>query len=183
MTRKTPQQSISGFQLPSIDGKHFDLQQLQGQRYLLSFFRFAGCPFCNLRVHQLIQNWDQFGDNFTVVGIFDASLENLQRNLSKHRTPFTLLADQKNKVYKEYGVERSVGGVFKGMLKYFPQLLYSMFIKGNLPTNFGGNLLTMPANFLVNERGIIEVAHYGKDEFDHLPFKQVMAFSKEELGN
>jgi hypothetical protein len=32
--------------LDGIDGKIFDSTELNGRRYLLSFFRFASCPFC-----------------------------------------------------------------------------------------------------------------------------------------
>jgi len=57
-------------------------------------------------------------------------------------------------------------------------MLYSMFIKGCFLTNIGGNLLTMPASFLVNKQGVIETVCYGKDEFDHIPFEQVLTFAK-----
>ena len=61
------------------------------------------------------------------------------------------------------------------MVFSFPQMLYSMFIKGNFLTNIGGNMLTMPASFLVNEQGVIETVYYGKDEFDHISFEQVFS--------
>ncbi len=40
------------FSLPSLDGNVFNLGMLRGRRTLLSFFRHAGCPMCNLRVHE-----------------------------------------------------------------------------------------------------------------------------------
>jgi hypothetical protein len=50
-------------------------------------------------------------------------------------------------------------------------------LKGYLPTTVKGSLTTMPADFLVDKEGVIQVAHYGNDEGDHLPFEQVKAFS------
>jgi hypothetical protein len=38
-------------------------------------------------------------------------------------------------------------------------------------------MITMPADFLINEQGIIETAFYGQDEGDHLPFGIVKDFS------
>ena len=169
---------VKNIKLPNLDGEQFNLESLQGKKFLITFFRFAGCPFCNLRVNQLIQKKASLGDDFHIVGIFDASLKNLQKNLSKHNAPFTLLSDEKNEAYKIYGIERSIFGVIKGMVFSFPQMLYSMFIKGNFLTNIGGNMLTMPASFLVNEQGVIETVYYGKDEFDHISFEQVLAFAK-----
>jgi len=57
-----------------------------------------------------------------------------------------------------------------------PTLLKGMF-KGFIPLVFKGSLTTMPADFLIDREGIIRVAHYGRDEADHLPFDQVKEFS------
>ena len=42
---------IIGLNLPNIDGSQFTLDQVKGKRYMLSFMRFAACPFCQLRIH------------------------------------------------------------------------------------------------------------------------------------
>lgn len=54
-----------------------------------------------------------------------------------------------------------------------PALDGSMFELDSLK----GSLTTMPADFLVDENGVIRTAYYGKDEGDHLPFEQARAFS------
>ena len=69
-------------------------------------------------------------------------------------------------------------GTLKGAVVKFPSVLYAMFVKGYFPSSIGGNMLTMPADFLVDEAGIIQLAHYGKDEGDHIPIEQVKQFSK-----
>jgi hypothetical protein len=38
-------------------------------------------------------------------------------------------------------------------------------------------MTTMPADFLIDRGGIIQVAHYGKDEGDRLSFDTVKQFS------
>ena len=172
--------SVTDLSLPAIDGKQFDINELRGKRYLLSFFRFASCPFCNLRVHELVTRFDEFGDNFTAVAIFDSSLENLQRHAGKHQAPFPILADKENVYYREYGIEHSVLGVFKGMIMRMPTLLKGMFIKGYVPLVIKGSMTTMPADLLVDEDGVVQVAHYGKDEGDHLPFDEIKQFSHEK---
>jgi len=163
-------------ELPSIDGTEFSSKNLQGKRYMLSFFRFASCPFCNLRVHELVQKFNEFGDNFTIIAIFDSPLVNLQKHAGKHKAPFQILADEKNIYYKKYAIERSHWGMLKGMIGRMPRLLKGMF-KGYIPWPMKGSLLTMPADFLVDERGIIQTAYYGKDEGDHLPLELIKNFS------
>jgi peroxiredoxin len=104
-------------------------------------------------------------------------MENLRKHAEKHQAPFPILADEKNVFYKEYGIEHSVAGMFMGMLGRMPALLRAMFVKGYLPLVIKGSLTIMPADFLVDEDGVIQNAYYGKDEGDHLPFEQVKAFS------
>jgi peroxiredoxin len=104
-------------------------------------------------------------------------MENLRKHAEKHQAPFPILADEKNVFYKEYGIEHSVAGMFMGMLGRMPALLRAMFVKGYLPLVIKGSLTTMPADFLVDENGVIQTAYYGKDEGDHLPFERVKAFS------
>lgn len=175
--RKTTGEHIEDIRLPAIDGSPFTLDQLAGKRFLLSFFRFAACPFCNLRVHELSTRFKEFGEGFTVVAIFDSSPANLRRHAARHHAPFPILADEHNTCYRQFGVERSIAGTLKGAAIHMPSVLKSVFIKGFWPTSFGGNVTTMPANFLVDENRIIQVAHYGSDEADHLPFEQVQRFS------
>ncbi len=153
------------------------MDDLNGKRYMISFFRFASCPFCNLRVHELVTRFHEFGEGITIVLIFDSPLDNLQRHADKHKAPFPILADETNKYYKEYGVERSFVGMLKGLFGRLPTLLKGMFVKGYIPVVFKGSILTMPVDILVNENGVIETAYYGKDEGDHLPFEEIKAFS------
>ena len=175
--KKVKGDQISNIQLPDLDGSRFNLDSIKGKRYLLAFFRFPGCPFCNLRVHDLVRQYNSFGSNFTIVGIFDSTLKNLQRYATRHNAPFPILADEANIYYQEYGITRSLLGTIKGAVFRFPTVLYAMFAKGYMPTSFGGNIMTMPADFLVNEDGQIAVVHYGKDEGDHIPIELVRQFS------
>jgi len=177
--RKNTGQTIRDIRLPAIDGTDFQLDHIQGKRFMLSFFRFAACPFCNLRIHELTSHFDAFGENFSIVAIFDSSTENLQRHAQRHHAPFPILADEHNTYYREYGIERSLSGTLKGAALNIPSVLRALFIKGYWPTSFGGNVMTMPANFLIDEARVIRVAHYGKDEGDHLPIEVVKTFARD----
>ncbi|NIW80888.1 MAG: redoxin domain-containing protein [Calditrichae bacterium] len=162
--------------LPAIDGSTFDLESVKGKPFMLSFLRFASCPFCNLRVNELVKRFDEFGNDFTIIAVFDSPLENLIRHTGGHKAPFFILADEHNTYYREYGIERSILGVLIGMFLRMPTLFKAMF-KGYIPTTIKGSMTTMPADFLIDREGIIQVAYYGKDEGDHLPFDKVKEFS------
>jgi len=167
---------VSSIILPAIDGSKFNLKSLNGKRYMISFLRFASCPFCNLRINMLVNRIDELGGNFTIVAIFDSPLGNLQKHTEKHKAPFPILADRQNTYYEAYGIEHSLWGMLKGMIGRFPTLMKGMF-KGYLPLIFKGSLITMPADILVDENGTIQTAYYGTDEGDHLDFEKVKAFA------
>ncbi|MCJ8319388.1 MAG: redoxin domain-containing protein [Colwellia sp.] len=176
--------TVTNIILPAIDGAIFDLHSIKGKPFMLSFFRFASCPFCNLRLHQLVKRFDEFGDDFTIVAIFDSPLNNLVQHAKDHHAPFIILADEDNQYYREYGIEYSILGVIKGMTFRLPTLLKGLLkgigkglVKGYNPLRFKGRITTMPADLLVDKDGIVVKAYYGKDEGDHLAFEDVKAFS------
>ncbi len=167
---------IIPIRLPAIDGTDFDSAALNGKRYLLSFFRFATCPFCNLRLHRLIEARDSFGPDFKIVTIFESPLGHLQKYAGRQRAPFPILADPQWEYYRKYGIRHSLGGMFKGMLMRFPTLMKGMFA-GYIPLPVRGSLLTMPADFLIDENGTVQTAYYASDEGDHLALETIREFA------
>lgn len=102
--------------------------------------------------------------------------DNLTKHTEGHKAPFFILADEENKYYREYGIEHSVFGMLKGMVLRMPTLLKGMF-QGYIPTTIKGSITTMPADFLIDREGVVQVVHYGKDEGDHLSFEKIKEFS------
>jgi peroxiredoxin Q/BCP len=168
---------IGELTLPNIDGSEFNIESVRGKRFLLSFYRFASCPFCNLRIHQLVNKYNELPDDFDMVAIFDSPLDNLQRFTEGHHAPFPILADEANTYYRKFGVQRSLLGVLKGAVLRMPTVMYAMFGKGYIPWAVKGSMTTMPLDILVDESGIVQFAYYGKDEGDHMPFDQIKAFA------
>lgn len=169
-------QTIPQITLPAIDGTQFDSASLQGKRYLITFFRFASCPFCNFRVAQLVQLKSRLGDRLEVVAIFEASLGHLKKQASRHLAGFPILADERRQYYKAFGVRKSFVGMLKGMLFRFPTVLKSMS-RGFLPHELSSRMFTMPLSLLVDEQGIIQTIYHGRDDGDHLPLEIIEAFA------
>ncbi len=169
---------ITELNLPAVDGIQFNLEQVQGKRFMVSFMRFAACPFCQLRIHQLQSRWQELDENFTVIAVFDSSLKNLQKHAEKHEVPFFILADESGKYYRQFAIKHSVLGMLKGMMLKMPTLLYAMFVKRYFPSSINGSMTTLPADFLVDEKGVIVTIYHGKDSGDHMPFEQLKEFSR-----
>ena len=171
-----PGDPVIHLQLPALDDTIFNTETLHGRRYLLSFFRFAGCPFCNIRMHELVTRYNELPDGFTIVAVFDAPLDDLKRHEARHSAGFPVLADGANTYYKQYSIDRSVLGMLKGAVVRFPALVQAL-LRGYFPTTIKGKLHTLPADFLVDEKGRIQIAHYGRDLGDHMSFEKVKAFA------
>jgi thioredoxin-dependent peroxiredoxin len=175
--RLKPGDSAPSVRLPNLDGVDFDTADLSGEPYLISFYRFASCPFCNLRVRELASRKGELPDRFGMVAVFAASLEELTRHVAPDEAPFPVLADREGIAYESYHIEHSVIGVLKGMMTRMPTLMRGMARHG-LPNMSEGGMTIMPADFLVDGQGVIHTAYYGRDEGDHISFDAIKTFSR-----
>ncbi len=63
---------LDNITLPSLNDSIFELKSTKGKKILLTFYRFAACPMCNLRINELKKNYTSFGSNFMHVAIFNS---------------------------------------------------------------------------------------------------------------
>ncbi|MGJ8678825.1 redoxin domain-containing protein [Paraglaciecola sp.] len=169
-------QTIPNIQLPAIDGSNFDNQSLAGKRYLITFFRFATCPFCNMRVAELVRIKKDLGEAFEVVAIFEAELSHLKKYASKHLAQFPILADEDRLYYQSFGVKKSFLGMLKGMVFRFGTVLKGL-LAGYIPREVSSRMFIMPLSILVDEQGVVREVYHGKDEGDHMPLEQIKTFA------
>ena len=164
--------------LPKADGSIFNLSETKGKKVLLTFYRIAGCSFCNLRIHEFIKRYSEFGKNFTHVGIFHSPTDNLQAYMKKHgNIPFTILADTDFKYFAKYEIERSVKKIFSAML-FKAHKIIPAIMNGFIPIKINGYLDIAVTDILINENGIVEEVHYAKKDIaDHFEFDKVKEFS------
>ena len=159
----------------AIDFEVFDFngkkQQLLGHGHpvLLSFFRHAGCPMCNLRTRELILAHDkmqQYG--LKVMAVFESPAKSIKRDVGRQNPPFPLIPDPQRLLYKLYGVTIS----WLGFVKIFavrPKHVYQAIFKNSFIPKFAEATPMMPADFLIDPNGTVRIAYYGTDIGDHLP--------------
>ena len=111
-----------------------------------------------------------------IIAIFDSPIDHLIRSTQKHNAPFEILADEKFKYFNIYGVEKSLWKFFVGSVLNFHRLIQAS-LKGFVPIQFKGSLLTVPVDILVNEKTIIEKVHYGRNTTDHMPIEDILSFA------
>ncbi len=158
-----------------------------GRKMLLSLFREATCPFCNVRVFELTHNYKHLPSRgLDIVAVFSSNQRDVLRFIARQQRPFRMVSDPERRVYEAFGVEASVWGGLKAMMTRTGALRRGMAlvgVKGLILHAMaamglrgqGGSL--MPADFLVDERGIIVETYYGVDAGDHIPISRVEQFA------
>ena len=96
------------FQVWDTEGNPIGLTQ-GNSRYFLSFHRFTTCPFCNLRTHELKNNYPLFREqDIEIISLWPSSRNALFHDVKeKLKIPFAMVTDEKMVLYNEYGVNDS----------------------------------------------------------------------------
>ena len=165
-------QPVKDFRTEDLLGNTVALQDFKGKRLMLSFYRYAACPLCNLRVHHLIQHHASFVErNLHLVAVFQSPKESILKYVGKQSIPFPVIADPERLLYQLYGVESSWSGFIKGSLRLAS--VSSALMKGFLPGKMEGIKSMVPADFLIGPDLSVQVAYYGSDIGDHLPIEKI----------
>ena len=110
------------------------LGDYRGRWLLLSFYRYASCPLCNLRVHDLSRRhtaWQTQG--MEMLAVFQSPPDKLRQYVGRQLTPFPLMPDPQQRLYTQYGVRHSWAGFLKAWLMRLPEIGKSVFAQGFLP--------------------------------------------------
>ena len=156
-----------------IQGNKIDLNDYKGQKVLLTFFRVASCPFCNMAVQELIRGHEALEKKgIKVIALFASPAEEILHYAGKQNPPITILADPDFKIYKKYGVQFSYGGMMKTIFN--PSSVFKAMKSGFFNMKSMTKRPIIPADFLIDENQIIVKAHYGKDFGDHIPVADLL---------
>jgi thioredoxin-dependent peroxiredoxin len=181
MARIADGEPARAFRTMDISGNVVDLTGYPDKHILLSFFRFASCPFCNLRVHRLIERYPAYHDaGLAVIAVFESPRETMLRYVAgRMDAPFPLIADPEDHLYRLYGLEKSWG---KFAMAYInPRVAATCardaaaagFGKGFWPGKIDAAPHRMPADFLIGPDMTVRKAWYGTYPGDHLPFETI----------
>ncbi|MDO8598664.1 MAG: thioredoxin-dependent thiol peroxidase [bacterium] len=93
------------FALPDQDGAMHRLSEVKGKWVLLYFYPKDMTPGCTVEACSIRDAWSDFqGGDVVVFGVSTDSSASHRKFADKYKLPFTLLADEKKEVVKQYGV-------------------------------------------------------------------------------
>ncbi|MBS1682980.1 MAG: redoxin domain-containing protein [Bacteroidetes bacterium] len=174
--------SAPAFNLTDIFDREIDLKNYKGKKVFIGFFRHAGCPFCNLRVHNLMKIREALSSmNMEMIFFFESKKELMLKSIFHQGvSPVPLIADPEKKWYYAYGIENSLLKTSMSHLTSFIQTAISAK-KKSLPIHrmaSGESFSTIPAEFLLDENLIIRKIHYAKNLNDRLSIDVILDFAK-----
>lgn len=163
------------FIVTDVNNNNVTLSKFKGKRVLLTFYRNVGCPVCNLRFHEL-SHYDSFfkANNVVLIAVYESSSENMLTYLANEEVYPHMIPDSSQLLYALYDLERSTGKMLKSMFKGAMgkmkkgRKLFKTEIKQD------GNANRIGAEFLIDENGIVSIAHYGSYIGDDLPIEQII---------
>ncbi|HEX8034797.1 MAG TPA: redoxin domain-containing protein [Ktedonobacterales bacterium] len=169
-------QMAPAFATYDLYGSPVALENYRGVNVLLSFYRFAVCPICNVRMHQLAQQAEAYQRRgLYFIACIESSNENAHYYLDRTNYPFPLIPNLGGSLYQAYGVGSSMFGLMKGMLTH--RQSYREASRLNLGgwnmRRMDGNVARMPADFLIGPDGRIRLAYYGQDHGDFLNLEEL----------
>ncbi len=164
------------FTVTGLSGKTISLKDFKDKKILLSFYRYASCPLCNLRISQLIQQYDDMKKKgLVIIAFFQSPKESMLEYVGKQDVPFSLVPDPKREIYKLYRIEKSW---FKYVIGGISWKMFKALRKGYKIKDQEGQQNIVPADFLI-ENMIIKKAYYGRSIADHISFKDIHQFLEE----
>jgi peroxiredoxin len=171
------------FNRKDIFGREINLENYRDKKLLIAFFRHAGCPFCNLRVHALTKVHQELKAKGLEMIFFFESKENvlLRSIFHKEVSPIPLISDPTKELYEKYGLESSPWKSAKSHISTFVQTAFRAKKQG-VPMHGmadGESINTIPAEFLVDKDLIIKKVHYSSSLTDRLDLKLIDQFAND----
>jgi peroxiredoxin Q/BCP len=170
------------FNLKDIFGRMIDLNGYRDKRVFIGFFRHAGCPFCNLRVHALTKAHEELKKKGLEMIFFFESKEHilLKSIFHKEVSPIPLIADPQKVWYNAYGLENSGLKSAVSHLTSFVQTAFKARSQG-LPIHMmadGESISTIPAEFLLEKDLIVKKVHYAQGLTDRISMDVIKEFAE-----
>jgi len=169
------------FNLKDIFGRDINLEEYKDKKVFLGFFRHAGCPFCNIRVHNLTKIHEEMKKNgLEMIFFFESPAQVMLRStFHQEVSPIPLISDPQKKVYAQYGLEESG---YKSGISHLTTFVQTAFKARSLgvPMHMmagGESIKTMPAEFLIDKGLIIHEVHYSESLTDRMNVDKIRKFS------
>jgi thioredoxin-dependent peroxiredoxin len=165
----------------SVSDQQIDLSRLRGKKVLIKFHRFSGCPVAQNQIHELIERQNELNAvGIETIVFMHSSKRNIQSNF-KETSGLHIIADRQKTYYRLYHSQFLLKKLFS-MASW--RVTFSSIFKGNFPhfNKFGGGIIGIPSDFLLDKDGMIADLHYGQHFGDSWTVSEVISKGS-KVGN
>ena len=170
------------FDLKDVYGRKINLDLYRDKKVLLGFFRHAGCPFCNLRVHSLTKVHGELKSKGLEMIFFFESKEHVILRSSFHQgvSPIPIISDPEKVWYRAYGLEPSA---VKAITSHFTSFVQTVIKAKHAgvpvhPMASGESFSTMPAEFLLDKDLVVRRVHYSERLSHRMDISDIRTFAE-----
>ena len=158
--------------MEAVTGEAINLPDAQRLVHL-QFRRFVDCPICNTHIAEFRKREREIdAAGIKEVIVFHSSPKSI-RSYQKD-VPFVMVGDPKKTIYKDFGVEASLGFM---SLKALGAAM-SGIAHGHFGLRLAGGPLGLPADFLITPSGRINAMKYGTDAYDQWSVDELLTLAK-----
>ena len=175
MHRLTPGAMAPTLEATTIGGVPVCVPDRQGRLVHVQFRRFAGCPVCNLHLMTMARRHaDMREAGIRQIVFFHSSTQ----EMAKYRAqlPFDCVADPRRDHYRRWGVESSIRALLH------PRVLLSgarwVLTQRRFYRKAENGILGLPADFLVDQRGLVLASKYGEHADDQWEVDDVLRLAR-----
>lgn len=139
--------------------------------------RYIGCPVCRLDVALIAERYEAFKEKGAqVFVVMQSDRKHIMESLKDTELPFEIICDDDMKFYQTLMIEPA-----ESMDKLAGKMLDKLQKKGALADEYGfehgdyeGDEQQLPALFIVDDKGVIEYAHYAEELIDMPDIDEVL---------
>jgi peroxiredoxin len=170
--------TVADFTLPDVDGGTVSLSEsLRHGPLVLVFFRFAGCPACNLTLpnyqRELFPSLAALGAN--LVAVSPQVPERLREIKDRHALSFFVASDTGNALAHRFGIAFTSNAESQA---------YAIARGINMPETIGTGTweLPMPAAFVIDTNRVVRFAKVSPDWLVRAEADEILAAVREVVG-
>ncbi|MHA2392212.1 MAG: redoxin domain-containing protein [Promethearchaeota archaeon] len=153
------------FTLDSYNAGSINLAELQGQKIVLIFSRYFGCPICQVDLKELMNRKTEIEEKGAKILYITQSGEKIANEyIEKEKIEFPVIPSSKDELYSEYGL----GLMTSEAVKQIPLKLKEVRKYGFEHGEYEGWEKQGPGQFIIDEQGKIIHALKGWLDIDSL---------------
>ncbi len=140
----------------------------EADKTFLIFSRYIGCPFCQVDIMELCEDYSRFiAAKVQIILVLQSTADIVRSQTLVPHIPYDIACDPEMKLYEIYGVKTAAS--MGKMLRPNKQLFHKtgMILKKKLRHGaYEGNEHQLPALFLLDKEGKVIHAHYASSVTD-----------------